>query len=94
MSNQTNSDAIKPTFSLFATIGVVAGVALAIIKAVIRSKGAFTSEMFGYDLTGALIPGAIAYAIAGRRNVRNFNRFSLCFLLVSIVSLLMELEKR
>jgi hypothetical protein len=50
-----------------AYVGIMVGVLLAIVKALIWSKGAFTSEVFGYALAGAVIPGAIAYAIAGTK---------------------------
>jgi dipeptide/tripeptide permease len=50
--------------------------------------------VFGYALAAAVIPGAIAYAIAGRKKVRNPNKFALSFLLLSIFFLLLELAHR
>ncbi len=78
-------------FSVLASAGIVVGVLLAVVKALVWSKGAFTSEVFGYALAAAVIPGAIAYAIAGRKKVRNPNRFALSFLLLCIFFLLLEL---
>jgi hypothetical protein len=37
-----------------------------------------------------LIPGGIAYSIAGREKVRNGNRFALRFILLSVFFLLLE----
>ena len=81
-------------FSPLAYVGIVIGIVLAIAQALIWSKGVFTSEVFGYALAGALIPGAIAYAIAGRKKVRNANRFALAFLLLCVVFLIFELLPR
>lgn len=81
-------------FSVLAYVGIVVGICLAIVKALVWSKGVFTSEVFGYALAGALIPGAIAYAIAGRKKVRNPNRFALWFVSLCIFFLLFELAPR
>ena len=79
-------------FSPLAYVAIIIGILLAIVKAFVWSGGIFTGEVFGYALAGAMIPGAIAYAIAGRRKVRNPNRFALAFLLLCIVFLLLELN--
>jgi ABC-type Fe3+-siderophore transport system permease subunit len=81
-------------FGPIAYLAIIVGIALAILKVIVWSKGRFTSEVFGYALAGALIPGAIAYAIAGRKKARNPNRFALSFLLLSIFFLLLELSHR
>jgi hypothetical protein len=81
-------------FSALAYVGILVGIFLAIVKAVVWSKGALTSEVFGYALAGALIPGAIAYAIAGRKKARNPNKFALCFLGLCVLFLLLELANR
>jgi uncharacterized membrane protein len=91
MENRPNTDGQAQGFSALAYCGIIVGICLAIVKALVWSRGAFTSEVFGYALAGAVIPGAIAYAIAGRKRVRNPNRFALWFLLLSIFFLLLEL---
>ena len=79
-------------FSPLAYAGIIIGILLAIVKAFIWSRGNFTAEVFGYALAGALLPGAIEYAIAGRTKVRNPNRFALAFLLLCVAFLLLELR--
>jgi ABC-type Fe3+-siderophore transport system permease subunit len=81
-------------FSALAYLGMMVGIFLAIVKALVWSKGGFTSEVFGYAIAGALIPGAIAYAIAGRKKVRSPNKFALCFVALCVFFLLLELTNR
>jgi hypothetical protein len=83
----------KQRFGLTAWIGVLFGILIGIGKSLIWSKGAFSSEVFGYAVAGVLIPGGIAYAIAGREKVRNGNRFALWFILVSVFFLLLEVSQ-
>jgi hypothetical protein len=47
-----------------------------------------TPGTFGYAVIGVLLPLSIAYAIAGRRAVRDWNRVGLWFLLLSLVVLI------
>lgn len=94
MLNEPIPDARAQGFSVLASIGIIVGILLAILKAFVWSKGVFTAEVFGYALAGALIPGAIAFAIAGRKKVRNPNRFALSFLLLCIFFLLLEFSHR
>ena len=39
--------------------------------AIVKAKGVLNAEVFGYKLAGAVVPGAIAYAVAGRAKERN-----------------------
>ena len=94
MDNRAPINVHAQGFSVLASVGIIVGVLLAVVKALVWSKGAFTSEVFGYALAGAVIPGAIAYAIAGRKKARNPNRFALLFLLLCILFLLLELTHR
>ncbi len=94
MSSEPIPDAKALGFSAMAYVAILVGIALALLKAFVWSKGVFTSEVFGYALAGALIPGGIAYAIAARKKVRNPNRFALWFLLLCIFFLLLELSHR
>ena len=80
-------------FGLTAWIGILFGILIGIAKAFIWSRGAFGSEVFGYAVAAVLVPGAIAYAIAGREKVRNGNRFALWFLLLSVFFLLLEISQ-
>jgi hypothetical protein len=94
MPNEPIPDARAQGFGGLAYTGIIIGILLAILKAFVWSKGVFTAEVFGYALAGALIPGAIAYAIAGRKKVRNPNRFALSFVLLCLFFLLIELSHR
>lgn len=64
----------KP-FGVLAWVGVVVGVFLCFLQAWIWSGGVWTAESSGYAMGGVVFVGLIAYAIAGRRKVRNPNRF-------------------
>src|ERR1700690_3766512 len=75
---------------ILAFIAIIFGIALAILKAWIWSGGIVNAEGFGYALAGIIIPGLIAYAIAGRTKVRNPNRFALVFCGISLFFLLLE----
>jgi hypothetical protein len=94
MFNEPIPDAKAQGFGAMAYVAIVVGIALAILKAFVWSKGAFTSEVFGYALAGALIPGAIAYSIAGRKKARNPNKFALWFLLLCVFFLPLEFSHR
>jgi hypothetical protein len=94
MDHRPSTDGQAQGFSVLAYVGITVGICLAIARALVWSKGVFTSEVFGYALAGALIPGAIAYAIAGRKKVRNPNRFALWFVSLCIFFLLLELAPR
>ncbi len=78
---------------ILAILGIVAGIFLAFLRAWIWSLGEFGGEAFGYALSGVLIPGLIAYAIAGRKKVRDLNRFGLAFFLVSAIGFALEVSQ-
>lgn len=59
--------------------GIALGLFLAMFRAWVWSYGTANAEMLGYALGGALPPALTAYLIAGRKSVRNFNRFGLWF---------------
>ena len=67
-----------------ACFAIVAGILLAFFRAWVWSYGLFTPKAFGYAVGAILLPAVIAYAIAGRRKVRNFNRFAFIFGSLSI----------
>ena len=48
--------------------------------AIVKAKGVLNAEVFGYKLAGAVVPGAIAYAVAGRAKERNSKQFALWLL--------------
>jgi hypothetical protein len=94
--NDTTSSPNEPAVNflgVFAILGVVAGIFLALFRAWIWSSGEFGGEAFGYALSGVLIPGLIAYAIAGRKKARNLNRFGLAFFLVSAFAFALEVSQ-
>jgi hypothetical protein len=80
----------KP-LSIPAVLGIAFGVGLSILKALIWSSGVLNGETLGYATASIIIPGLIAYAIAGRGRVRNPNRFALIFCALSFVFLLLDL---
>lgn len=94
VSNEPTPDAKAEGFGAMAYVAIVVGIALAILKGFVWSKGVFTSEVFGYALAGALIPRAIAYPIGRRKKGRSPNRFALWFLSLCIFFLLLELSHR
>ena len=83
MPDQTISDPKAQPFGVLALAGIILGILLAMVKAFVWSRGAFSAEVEGYAFAAAMIPGATAYAIAGRRKARNPNRFALSFPLLS-----------
>ena len=58
MDNRERIDGPGQGFSVLAYVGIIVGVILAIAKALVWSKGLFTSEVFGYALAGAMKEGA------------------------------------
>jgi hypothetical protein len=70
---------------------IVVGVLLCSLKAQIWSNGEWTSEAGGYAFGGLLFPGLIAYALAGRRKVRNPSLFGLWFCGSCLFFFLLEL---
>jgi hypothetical protein len=94
MDNRPSTEVQAKGFGVLAYVGIIVGICVAIVKAFVWSKGVFTSEVFGYALAGALMPGVIAYAIAGRKKVRNPKMFSLWFVSLCVFFLLLELAHR
>jgi len=83
----------KPkTFGVLALLGLIVGVLVAFFRAWVWSAGSFNDEAFGYAIGGLFIPGLIAYAIAGRKKVRNLNRFAFAFCALCVFSLLIEVS--
>jgi|SRR5690242_6282800 len=70
------------------------GAATSVWRAKIWSGGALTSESLGYAVGSLLMAAAIAYAIAGRRKVRNWFRFSLWLCGFCLLFLLLEVLNR
>ena len=56
---------------IFGAVAIVVGIGLGFFNALIWSGGLWNAEVFGYALGFLLFPVLIAYAIAGRRKVRN-----------------------
>jgi hypothetical protein len=73
-----------------ALAGIAVGLTLAILKALIWSGGTFNAEVLGYALGAAILPALIAYAIAGRRKVRNPNRYAFWFMVLCLLFLVLE----
>ena len=74
----------KPVRTLGA-IAFVLGIAHSWLAAMHWSHHTVISGDFAFAALGILIPLLIAYAIAGRRTVRDWNRVGLWFLLCAII---------
>jgi ABC-type Fe3+-siderophore transport system permease subunit len=74
--------------------GIVTGVLLAVVQALVWSAGVVSNEVEGYAAAGILIPLLIAYAIAGRKAKRNWDQFGLCFAGLALFFLLLEISGR
>lgn len=72
---------------VFGCIGIFLGLAIASLRAWMWSYGVVTAEASGYAMGVALVPALIAYAIAGRKKVRNFGRFGMWFAATSAIFL-------
>lgn len=70
---------------ILGSLGVALGVFLAVFRAWAWSYGVMTTEAWGFAAGAAFLPLLIAYAIAGRKSVRNFNRFGVWFSGLSLV---------
>jgi hypothetical protein len=82
----------RPAFgAVISIVSVAGGIGLCFAKALLWAGGHFTAEASGYATASALIPGLIAYFIAGRKRVRNPVRFGLWFLAISAFFLVLEI---
>jgi hypothetical protein len=71
-------------------LGVGLGLFLAFFHAWAWSYGVMGAEAWGYAGGVALAPALFAYLIAGRKSVRNFNRFGIWFSGMSVVFFLVS----
>ena len=71
-------------------LAISLGLFIAYLRAWGWSYGMMGAEGWGSMLGFALLPALIAYAIAGRKSVRNFNRFGVWFSGLSLLSLLVS----
>ena len=92
MTNGSVTD--SPKARVLLVLAVAVGILLSTIRALVWSKGNFNSEASGYALSGPLVSGAIAYAIAGRKSRRSASRFASWFVALCLFFLLMELVPR
>jgi hypothetical protein len=80
-----------PKMSILAALGMMAIILFAMIAAFTGLAEGDSAEKVGYrigTLIGLLaLPGAIAYAIAGRKAVRNLNQFALWFCVVGVFAI-------
>jgi len=86
--------AAHPLTAVAVILLVGLSIAMSFWRARIWSGGTFTSEGLGYAIGSLLVPAALAYAIAGRRKVRNWFRFSLWLCGFCLLSLLLEISQR
>ncbi len=83
-TEQTISAPHKP-IGILGLSGIVGGIILACLKALRWSHGVVTAEVVGYAVGGILLPFLIAYAIAGRIKIRDWNKVGIWFLVLSFV---------
>jgi hypothetical protein len=69
----------KKRYRVLAYLGIALGLFLALLRAWVWSYGIVNAGMLGYAFGSATAPALIAYLIAGRKSVRNFNRFAVSF---------------
>lgn len=74
--------------------GSVVGIFLAVVKALVWSRGIVSAEVLGYAEAGILIPLLIAYAIAGRQAKRDWDKFGFWFAALSLFFLFLEITGR
>lgn len=93
---QAQSPALAPkkTHFLLGMNGIALGLFLALFEARVASHGIVDGQMIWYAAGSALPPALIAYLIAGRKSVRNFDRFGLWFSGVSIFFLIVRYSVR
>lgn len=80
----------KKRHRVFAYLGIALGLFLALFRSWVWSYGFFSAEMLGPALGFALLPALIAYLVAGRKSVRNFNRFAIYFSWLSLLFFLVS----
>jgi hypothetical protein len=79
-------------FGMIFWVCIVVGVLLSLSTARVWGNGEWTGEAQGYAFGSILLPGLIAYAIAGRRKVRNPAAFGLWFCGLCLLFFLLELS--
>lgn len=69
----------KKSWHILGWLAIGLGLFLSYLRAWGWSYGMMGPEAWGYMMGGTILPALIAYAIAGRKSVRNFNRFGIWF---------------
>lgn len=82
--------AVLYRISWLGVAAIITGVFLAVAKALVWSKGMVDAGVKGYAAAGILIPLLIAYAIAGRKAKRNWDKFGFWFAGLTLFFLLLE----
>lgn len=75
----------KKRHRVFAYLGIALGIFLAWFRSWAWSYGFISAEMVGHFVGSLILPAVIAYLIAGRKSVRNFNRFAVWFSWLSVL---------
>jgi hypothetical protein len=79
ISTQPPSTPPKRRRQILGCLAIALGLFLACLRAWGWSFGMMDAQAWGYAAGSAILPALIAYAIAGRKSVRDFNRFGLWF---------------
>lgn len=91
---ETEFNADTPHVSPLAPIAILIGMFACTVRAYVWNHHRLNGEAPGYAFGGMLLALLVAYAIAGRKKVRNRNRLSAWFCVVSIFELLLELSSK
>jgi hypothetical protein len=88
----TTTDQVK--INPLAPIGVMVGLFVCIFRAYVWEHGRMDAEGVGYAFGGIALAFLAAYVFAGRKKVRNRNRFSAIFCGFGLFQLLLEFSSR
>lgn len=93
-NTQESSGMRQQGISILGVAGFIWGVVLAIGTALVVSNGYWSAEVGGYATGSILLPLLIAYAIAGRKAKRDWNKFGLWFAALTFLNFVLELSHK
>jgi len=82
----------RDSLGFLGLMGMAVGIVACVFRALVWAHGFLGGELVGYAIAGMMTSFLIAYAIAGRRKIRNLKKFGLWFGAISIILLLLEVE--
>jgi hypothetical protein len=88
------SPPLSPAKRALVAFLMLVGIALAVLQALLWSRGVWNAEVFGYAIGTILMSTIVAYLIAGRRKKRKPVSFGLIFAGILLFTCLPELSNR